>query len=150
MTRYSNTMNPTYDTLASGVWSNVELNVGVICVCMPTFRRFFALILPRLCDSAEDDSSVHGDEQGPENPSSSGKKISKKKNTLPDSLFASTIMKTVDTQVSSTKPEEDELQLVNLAANNAATESNGNICNTLDAAERSCKAQNKLTLPREW
>lgn len=143
-------MNPTYDTLASGVWSNVELKVGVICVCMPTFRRFFALILPRLCGSAEDDLSMHGDEQGPKNPSSSGKNISKKKNTLPDSLFASTIMRTVDTRVSSTRPEDDELQLVDLAANNAATESNGSICNTLNAAERSYKAQNKLTLPREW
>lgn len=93
LTRYSNTMNPTYDTLASGVWSNVKLNVGVICVCMPTFRPFFALILPRLCGSAEDNSSMYGDGQGPKNPSSSGNKISKKKNTLPDSLFASTIMK---------------------------------------------------------
>lgn len=48
------------------------------------------------------------------------------------------------------KPEDDELQLVNLAANNAATESNGSICNTHNAAERSYKVQNKLTLPREW
>ena len=122
-------MNPTYDTLASVVWSNVELNVGVICVCMPTFRRFFALILPRLCGSAENNLSIHGDRQEPKDPSSSGKKISKKKNTLPDSLFASTIMKTVDTRVSSMKPEEDELQLVELAANNAATESNSSTCN---------------------
>lgn len=106
--------------------------------------------LPRLCGSAEDNLSTHGDGQGPKNPSSSGKKISKKKNTLPDSLFASTIMKTVDTRVSSMKPEDDELQLVKLAANNAATESNGGICNTLNAAERSYKAQNKLTFARGW
>jgi hypothetical protein len=143
-------MNPTYDTLASGVWSNVELNVGVICVCMPTFRRFFALILPRLCGSAEGNLSIHGDGQGPKDPSSSGKKISKKKNTLPDSLFVSTIMQTVDTRVSSMNPEDDELQLFDLVTDNAAAESNGSICNTLNVVERSYKAQNKLTLPREW
>lgn len=46
LTRYSNTSNPTYDTLASAVWSNVELNVGVICICMPAFRRFWRILSP--------------------------------------------------------------------------------------------------------
>ncbi|KAI4282372.1 MAG: hypothetical protein L6R35_005428, partial [Caloplaca aegaea] len=30
------------------IWSLVEINIGVICSCMPAFRPFFARVLPRV------------------------------------------------------------------------------------------------------
>lgn len=58
-------------------------------------------------------------------------------------------MKTVDTKVSSSKPQEDELQLIELGINNTATERNGNMPNTVTIAEECYKAQNKAMLPTD-
>lgn len=73
LTRYVNTANLTYDALASGVWSNVELNVGVICICMPVFRRFFAQIFLRFFISAKDTILSRGEGEKPEQTPPSGK-----------------------------------------------------------------------------
>lgn len=32
--------------MLSGIFSPLELNVGIVCMCMPAFRRFVAPILP--------------------------------------------------------------------------------------------------------
>ncbi|KAF3001858.1 hypothetical protein E8E13_004600 [Curvularia kusanoi] len=117
---------------------------------MPAFRRFLAHILPKFFGSTEDNVSIRAKGRKPETPSSSGKKSSKRKKTLPDSLFVSTIMKTVDTRVSSSKPQDDELQLVELGINNIATESNDNMTNTVTVTEERYKAYNKATLLTEW
>ncbi|KAL8768942.1 MAG: hypothetical protein Q9209_004997 [Squamulea sp. 1 TL-2023] len=35
----SKTADPTYDTMLSTLWSNVEANAGIICACLPTLKK---------------------------------------------------------------------------------------------------------------
>jgi hypothetical protein len=58
-------------------------------------------------------------------------------------------MKTIDTRVSSIKPEEDELQLVELRTNKSAIGSNDGVQNRLSETETSYKAQHQGTLPKD-
>ena len=41
------------DTVAVTVWSVIELDVGVICPCLPSFRLLFRRMLPRILGSTE-------------------------------------------------------------------------------------------------
>lgn len=45
---YANSDNPTYDQWAVANWSTIEINVGIMCACMPALRgllvRFFPLV----------------------------------------------------------------------------------------------------------
>ncbi|UPX11213.1 uncharacterized protein EKO05_0001833 [Ascochyta rabiei] len=116
LAQYSTTRNTTYDTISRDMWSNIEINVGVICICMPAIRRFLAHTLPQCFASTEDTMSLHGEAQTLDYREPSGKTSSKKRRTLSDSLFVTTIMKTVDIRVSSNRPEDDEAQLVELGA----------------------------------
>lgn len=52
---YGNSANPTYDSLEAAVYSVVEQNVGIICICMPMFRRFLAAISPKCFGSSRDE-----------------------------------------------------------------------------------------------
>ncbi|KAJ8107711.1 hypothetical protein OPT61_g8678 [Boeremia exigua] len=149
LTRYSNTTNPTYDTLASAVWSNVELNEGVICICMPAFRRFLAHTLPRWFGSTEDSLSLHDEARPKSDPSSSGKKGSRRRSTLPGSLFGTTVM-TTNTQISTLKPQEDEQQLADMNSNKDTAESDADAFKTVSDTERQYKAQHQATLPMDW
>ncbi|KAG6000092.1 hypothetical protein E4U21_005856 [Claviceps maximensis] len=42
-----NTTNPTWDFFDVGLWSTIEINVGIICTCMPTVRLFLVRLFPR-------------------------------------------------------------------------------------------------------
>jgi hypothetical protein len=86
--------------------------------------------MPRCFGSIETDSeSVRNAARTPSQLGGSGpKKISKKKNTLPDSLFATTLNKTVDVRVESTKHDDDELQLMVLhQSHDSVAESNEDV-----------------------
>lgn len=159
LTQYANTTNPTYDTLASGTWSVVELNVGVFCVCMPAFRRFFAHTMPRCFGTTEDDSgSIRDAARTPSQLERSGsKKPRNKKSTLPASLFntngsmfQSAITKTVDTRVESSKPDDDELQLVELGQ----AGNHGSVAESTEDGQRGAeslyKEQHSRTIPKDW
>lgn len=41
-------MNPTWDFYEVGLWSTVEINVGIICVCLPSVRLLLARLFPRI------------------------------------------------------------------------------------------------------
>lgn len=43
---FGNSLNPTYDYLGAAVWSQVEVQVSIICACLPAARIFFAKLLP--------------------------------------------------------------------------------------------------------
>ncbi|ODA78119.1 hypothetical protein RJ55_06722 [Drechmeria coniospora] len=45
---YANTTNPTWDQYGVVVWSAVEVNVGMICTCLPTLRLVLLRIFPRI------------------------------------------------------------------------------------------------------
>jgi hypothetical protein len=42
----SNSTDPTYDNPAAATWSSVEINVGIICSCLPLLRPLFNRFLP--------------------------------------------------------------------------------------------------------
>ena len=82
---YGNSANPTFDSLEAALYSVVEQNVGVICICMPNVRV-------------------------PDTKKSSQKP---KRSTLSASLFQSNITKTTETRVTS-EQMDDEVRLVEL------------------------------------
>jgi hypothetical protein len=43
---FGKTQNPTWDYLPASLWSIVEMQVGVICACLPAAKVFFARLLP--------------------------------------------------------------------------------------------------------
>jgi hypothetical protein len=42
----SNSTDPTYDNPAAATWSSVEINVGIICSCLPLLRPLLNRFLP--------------------------------------------------------------------------------------------------------
>ncbi|KAJ8113594.1 hypothetical protein OPT61_g4317 [Boeremia exigua] len=48
---FAKSSNPTWDQWDVAHWSIVEINVGIICACMPTFRSLLANILPKVFGS---------------------------------------------------------------------------------------------------
>ncbi|OAA35519.1 hypothetical protein NOR_07904 [Metarhizium rileyi] len=42
------TGNPTWDFFDVGIWSDIEINVSMICVCLPSFRLLLVRLFPRL------------------------------------------------------------------------------------------------------
>ncbi|KAL6415684.1 putative PTH11-typeG-protein-coupled receptor [Ilyonectria robusta] len=51
--------NPTWEYVEVTIWSQVEINVGIICTCMPSFRLFIHRLFPRLQSTAERYSSSY-------------------------------------------------------------------------------------------
>ncbi|KAL7803685.1 GPCR, PTH11-type [Trichoderma aethiopicum] len=49
----TDSLNPTWDFLDVSLWSVVEINVGLICVCLPAFRLLLVRIFPKLQGSTE-------------------------------------------------------------------------------------------------
>ncbi|OAK98846.1 hypothetical protein IQ06DRAFT_337320 [Phaeosphaeriaceae sp. SRC1lsM3a] len=112
--KYATSTNPMYDNLMSGVYSILEINVGIICVSMPAFRRFLAILVPKCFGSTQNDSKPkYTDEDVPNARVASGSSR-QKKSTLSGSLFNTTIMKTVDIGMESRGRDDDEVHLVEL------------------------------------
>lgn len=42
----ANAIDPTWTNVKGGIWSAVELSVGIVCACLPTFGPLFSKILP--------------------------------------------------------------------------------------------------------
>jgi hypothetical protein len=146
--QYSITHNATYDTLSSAIWSSVEINVGVICICMPALRRFLSYVRLKCSGTTTKDSIVlYGDA-----PSRllSGKKSSRKKSALPSHLFDTTIVKTIDTRVLSAKAEEDELQLMDMGINKSATKSAESVEQETSEAGSCEKEQHQRNITEGW
>ena len=40
--------NPTYDQIDVSIWSTVEINIGIICTCLPAIRLFLVRRFPVL------------------------------------------------------------------------------------------------------
>ncbi|KAK4118946.1 hypothetical protein N657DRAFT_684829 [Parathielavia appendiculata] len=45
---FTRTVNPTKDIVQVCLWSGIELDVGVICPCLPSFRLLLRRLLPRV------------------------------------------------------------------------------------------------------
>jgi hypothetical protein len=109
-----------YDNLMSGVYSILEINVGIICVSMPAFRRFLAQLAPKCFGTTEDNSDrTPGDDDTPNRLSK--KKTRPNKSMLDASLFNTTIMRTVDGDSEGIGKADDEIHLVELHRSGSKT-----------------------------
>jgi len=50
----------TQDYVDLGVWSTIEVPVGVICACMPSIRSLFRHVFPSLLSQTKKDSESAG------------------------------------------------------------------------------------------
>ncbi|KAH7131837.1 hypothetical protein B0J11DRAFT_428035 [Dendryphion nanum] len=50
--RTKNSSDPIWDSGATSYWSVIELNVGILCACLPTIRPFIKKFVPRLLGTA--------------------------------------------------------------------------------------------------
>lgn len=57
---FSNSSNVTWDNLQVSQWSNIEVNVGVICACMPTLRLILVRFFPILSSTSRNYSNAYG------------------------------------------------------------------------------------------
>ncbi|OJJ50368.1 hypothetical protein ASPZODRAFT_149708 [Penicilliopsis zonata CBS 506.65] len=55
LVNFANSTNPTWDEWDAAVWSTIEINVGIICACMPTMRVILVRLFPRLMGSTRSD-----------------------------------------------------------------------------------------------
>ncbi|EXJ56453.1 hypothetical protein A1O7_06797 [Cladophialophora yegresii CBS 114405] len=61
MTSLGDTWNPTWDFVPFGYWSDLEFNVGIACICMPSLRVVLRRYFPRCgLTSTHRDGSVSG------------------------------------------------------------------------------------------
>ncbi|KAH9217069.1 hypothetical protein DL95DRAFT_263739, partial [Leptodontidium sp. 2 PMI_412] len=56
LVKFSNSQNPTWDYIAIGYWSTIEINVGIICACMPSIRLLLLRAFPRFMGTTKDRS----------------------------------------------------------------------------------------------
>lgn len=56
--------NPTWDFVLVGIWSNLEINVGVICACLPTMRLILIRLFPKQLGSTQHDYSDYSNNKG--------------------------------------------------------------------------------------
>lgn len=159
LARYGSSTNPIYENMLSGIFSPLELNVGIICMCLPAFRRCVARFLPACFVSTLGNSNPkykyrEYEEGTPNSHLTLGKRSGRraKADTLGGSLFETTIMKTVDTRVEEILSDEDEVRLMELRNNGQrpeAAESAGEISMS-QKPESVYRAQHKNTLPKDW
>jgi hypothetical protein len=50
---FAKTSNPTWVNLSISRWSTIEINVGIICACMPNLRLLLVLIFPKLLGTTQ-------------------------------------------------------------------------------------------------
>lgn len=53
LVHFSESSNPTWDNLAVSQWSTVEINVGIICTCMPSIRILLVRLFPKLLGTTQ-------------------------------------------------------------------------------------------------
>lgn len=49
---FANSINPTWDQWPIALWSTIEINVGLMCACLPTLRLILVRIWPRIFGSS--------------------------------------------------------------------------------------------------
>ncbi|KAL2070037.1 hypothetical protein VTL71DRAFT_14717 [Oculimacula yallundae] len=57
LVKFSASQNPTWDYIDIGSWSTVEINVAIICACMPNIRLLLVRYFPRFMETTTKNSS---------------------------------------------------------------------------------------------
>ncbi|KAH7078539.1 hypothetical protein FB567DRAFT_596137 [Paraphoma chrysanthemicola] len=50
---FARTPNPTWDSLNATVWSAIEVQIGIICICMPSIRLGLTRLMPMMGSSRQ-------------------------------------------------------------------------------------------------
>ncbi|PMD36331.1 hypothetical protein L207DRAFT_602395 [Hyaloscypha variabilis F] len=53
LVHFSKTSNPSWDDLTICVWSDIEINVGIVCACMPHLRLLLIRFFPKLLGTSQ-------------------------------------------------------------------------------------------------
>lgn len=56
---FASSSNPTWDNLRVSQWSTIEVNVGIVCACMPTLRLLLLKIFPALSGTTQAYGGYH-------------------------------------------------------------------------------------------
>ncbi|UNI21695.1 hypothetical protein JDV02_007663 [Purpureocillium takamizusanense] len=80
---FANSTNPTYDQWSPVNWSTVEVNVGMICTCLPSLRLILVRIFPRLGSGSKGGRS-HGSDSSHSQPKLSDSRVTKEQHHLSD------------------------------------------------------------------
>ena len=67
LVQFANSKNPTWDNLPVTIWSTVEINVGIICACMPSLRVLLVRIFPKILGTTRNTSAKEYYAQGSHN-----------------------------------------------------------------------------------
>lgn len=65
-------VNPTKDIVQVCIWSGIEIDVGVICPCLPSFRLLLRKVWPRLMGTTADTGAAKYEMKRRSNTQSSG------------------------------------------------------------------------------
>lgn len=65
---FANSSNATWDNLPVSLWSTIEINVGIICACMPTVRLLLLKLFPKLSSTYRDMSGYYKSATGQSRP----------------------------------------------------------------------------------
>ena len=55
----SNSLNPTWDFSEVSLWSDIELNVGLICICLPSLRQLLVHLSSRCMKLSQQEYMRH-------------------------------------------------------------------------------------------
>ncbi|RFU78918.1 pth11-typeg- -coupled receptor [Trichoderma arundinaceum] len=112
--------NPTYDQIDVSIWSTVEINIGIICTCLPAIRLFLIRLFPRLGGSSHKTSGYQN------YPDSYGKSenINSRAKTLVEAVKSQSRPEhrgiELKTMYEVRYSDEDETRLVKMQEGNAA------------------------------
>lgn len=53
LVNFANSANPTWDNFETGLWSTVEINIGIICCCLPNIRLLLVRLFPKYLGSTQ-------------------------------------------------------------------------------------------------
>ena len=56
---FAKSSNPTWDQWPIALWSTIEINVGVICTCLPSIRLILVRLFPGVLDSNASPHTSH-------------------------------------------------------------------------------------------
>ncbi|CAI6337607.1 unnamed protein product [Periconia digitata] len=57
LVHFANTQNITWDYVEASLWSNIEVQVGIICACMPAIRLGLVRLFPKIRGSSREASN---------------------------------------------------------------------------------------------
>ncbi|KAL5416318.1 hypothetical protein PMIN03_002122 [Paraphaeosphaeria minitans] len=112
---FANSTNATWDNCPTAYWSVLSCFVGIFCACMPVLRRCLAFTFPSCFSSSVQTSSHDNDHPDTPNARASSSKRSTARSALGSALQSfGGITKTVDTNFTVSRVEDDEQELVHV------------------------------------